>query len=128
MFEKIVYFYEVSGWTMYGITICSVLALAVFLERLWSLRKGVVIPKGFPIEVEELVSQRRIADAVTLCKKAASPLARIVREGLEHAGQNRERIKEITRKLYGQIGRWRSFLGLNTFKGRNFQYLAWEVP
>lgn len=95
MFEKIIYFYQVSGWTMYGITLCSILALAVFLERFWSLRKGMIIPKGFPIEVEELVRQRRIADAVTLCKKAASPLARIVREGLEHAGQNRERIKEV---------------------------------
>ena len=49
MFEKIVYFFNVSGWTMYGIAACSILALAVFLEKLWSLRREQVIPKGFSI-------------------------------------------------------------------------------
>jgi biopolymer transport protein ExbB len=95
MFEKIVYFFQVSGWTMYGIAACSVLALAVFLEKLWSLRREKIIPKGIPIEVEDLVRRNKILDAVTLCKKSESPLAKVVQAGLENAGKNRERIKEI---------------------------------
>ena len=47
--DKIFYFFEVSGWTMWGIAACSVLALAVFLEKIWSLRREKVIPKGFPV-------------------------------------------------------------------------------
>lgn len=80
---------------MYGIAVCSILALAVFLEKLWALRRGQIIPRGLSIEVEELVRNKRIQDAVTLCKKGDSPLARVIRAGLENAGKNRERIKEI---------------------------------
>lgn len=95
MLSQIAQFYQVSGWTMYGITLCSVLALAVFLERLWSLKKDNIIPKGFSIEVTELVRQKRIQDAITVCKKGDSSLARIIQSGLEQTGSNRERIKEV---------------------------------
>lgn len=95
MFEKVFYFFEVSGWTMWGIAACSVLALAVFLEKMWVLRQGQIIPKGLPIEVEDLVGRSKVADALTLCKKSDFPLSRIIRAGLENAGKNRERIKEM---------------------------------
>jgi len=95
MFEQIVSFFQISGWTMYGIVLCSILALAVFLERLAALRRTLVVPEGFAVEVEELVRQKRIVDAITLCKKQPSPLARIVYAGLSHAGRHRERIKEV---------------------------------
>jgi len=95
MFEKVFYFFQVSGWTMYGISLCSILALAVFLERLWTLRPRQVIPDGLPIEVEDLVRRGKIPEAVTVCKMHDVPLARIMRAGLENAGKSRERIKEI---------------------------------
>lgn len=95
MFEKIAYFFHVSGWTMYGIAICSVLALAVFLERLWSLRRSQVIPPGLAIEVEDLVRRKMAPEAVTLCRKSETPLSCILQSGLESAGKSRERIKEI---------------------------------
>ena len=95
MFERIGYFFAVSGWTMVGIAVCSVAALAVFLERFWALRREKVIPNGLPIEVEDLVRRQKIDDAVTLCRKSGTPLARIVQVVLENAGKARERIKEI---------------------------------
>lgn len=95
MFAKVFYFFQVSGWTMYGIAVCSILAVAVFLERIWGLRRSLIIPKGLPVELEDLVRRKMIPDAVTLCKKSETPLARIVRSGLENAGKTRERIKEI---------------------------------
>ncbi len=99
MFEKIIYFFEVSGWTMYGIAACSIFALAVFLEKLWSLRRENIIPKGMPIEIEDLVRRNKILDAVTLCKKNGAPLARIIQSGLENAGKKRERLKEIVNEV-----------------------------
>lgn len=95
MLEKILYFFQVSGWTMYGIAVCSVMALAVFLEKLWSLRRGRILPKNLPIEVEDLVRRNKVSEAVTACKKDESPLARVIQAGLENAGRSRERIKEI---------------------------------
>lgn len=95
MLAKVLYFFQVSGWTMYGIVICSVMALAVFLEKLWSLRRGRILPKNLPIEVEDLVRRNKVSEAVTACKKDESPLARVIQAGLENAGRSRERIKEI---------------------------------
>lgn len=99
MFDKIIYFFQVSGWTMYGISICSILALAVFLERLWVLKREKIIPKGFSVEVEDYVSRNQIPEAITLCKKTGSPLAKIILAGLENAGRKRERIKEIVSEV-----------------------------
>ena len=102
MLDKIAYFFAVSGWTMYGIALCSILALAVFLERVWTLRRGQVIPGGFSVEVEDVVRRGKVPEAVTLCKKQDSPLARIIRAGLENAGKSRERIKEIVIEVGGR--------------------------
>ncbi len=99
MFDQLLYFFNVSGWTMYGIAACSVLAVAVFLEKLWSLRREALIPKTLPIEVEDRVSRRQIQEALMVCKKSASPLSRIVQAGLENAGKSRERIKEIVAEV-----------------------------
>lgn len=99
MFEKIAYFFNVSGWTMYGIAICSVLALAVFLEKLWALRNERIVPRFLAVEVGDLVKAGKIGEAVTTCKKSDSPLGRIVRTGLENAGKSRERIKEMVMEV-----------------------------
>lgn len=95
MFEHISYFFQVGGWTMYGIALCSILALAVFLEKIWSLRQERIVPRFLAAEVCDLVKAGRSREAVTLCKRSDSPLGRIVQTGLEGAGKDRERIKEL---------------------------------
>lgn len=94
MFEKVVYFFQVSGWTMYGIAACSVFAVAVFLEKLLMLRRSRIVPKDLVIEVRELVHQKKISEAIILCKKNDSPLSSVLESALENAGHGRERIKE----------------------------------
>ena len=44
---------------MYPIAFCSVLALGIFLERLWNLREKKIIPKDYLIEVEDTSKIRR---------------------------------------------------------------------
>ena len=92
--ENIVNFFQIGGWPMYAIAICSVVALAIFLERLWSLRPSRVHPKGIFIEVEDLVKQGKIPEAKTLCRKNDSSLSRVLFVALEKAGKKREEIKD----------------------------------
>jgi len=112
MIEKIGYFFEVSGWTMYGIAVCSIFALAVFLERLWTLRREKTVPKGFSIEVEDLVRRGQIPEAVTLCRKNPTPLSRVVQVGLEGAEKSRGSVKETV----DEVGR-REATGLTRYMG-----------
>ena len=66
-----------GGITMYPIILLSVIALAVFLERLISLRKEKYVPKAFYEQLVSLLKKRNINEAVEVCKANKSALARI---------------------------------------------------
>lgn len=92
--ETVRYFFEVGGMAMYGIAICSVVALALFLERLWALRRRRVTPRGFFVEMEDLIRRQQLDEATTLCRKNDSILARIFYQGLNQAGLGLDAVKE----------------------------------
>lgn len=66
-----------GGITMYPIILLSVIALAVFLERLISLRKEKYVPKAFYEQFVSLLKKKNINEAVEVCKANKSALARI---------------------------------------------------
>ncbi len=66
-----------GGITMYPIILLSVIALAVFLERLISLRKEKYVPKAFYEQHGSLLKKKNINEAVEVCKANKSALARI---------------------------------------------------
>ena len=66
-----------GGITMYPIILLSVIALAVFLERLISLRKEKYVPIAFYEQLVSLLKKRNINEAVEVCKSNKSALARI---------------------------------------------------
>ncbi len=66
-----------GGITMYPIILLSVIVLAVFLERLISLRKEKYVPKAFYEQLVSLLKKRNINEAVEVCKADKSALARI---------------------------------------------------
>ena len=66
-----------GGITMYPIILLSVIALAVFLERIISLRKEKYVPKAFYEQLVSLLKKRNINEAVEVCKANKSALARI---------------------------------------------------
>jgi biopolymer transport protein ExbB len=88
-----------GGWVMIPIALCSVVALAVFLERMWSLRRNKVIPKDFLIEVEDLIRREKIPEAITRCRTDESSMANIILAGIRHFGKRREIIKESIQEV-----------------------------
>lgn len=66
-----------GGVTMYPIILLSVIALAVFLERLISLRKEKYVPKAFYEQLINLLKRKNIDEAVEICIANKSALARI---------------------------------------------------
>jgi biopolymer transport protein ExbB len=83
-----------GGPVMIPIGVASVVALGVFLPRVIALRQSVVAPRGFTVELEELIKQSRYADALTLCKKADTPASRVAETAILARGRPREAIKE----------------------------------
>ena len=83
-----------GGVLMIPIALCSIIALAIFLERLWSLRRSRVIPRDFLIEIEDLIRREKIPEAITRCRKDNSSMANIILAGIRNFGKKRDIVKE----------------------------------
>lgn len=95
MFESVKSFFDIGGVVMYCIFVCSVTALAIFLERLWTLRRNKVIPRALYIDIEASLENGQIDQAMTLCRKDNSPLAKIFYQGLTQARLGVAAVKEV---------------------------------
>ena len=104
-----------GGPVMIPIGLCSIVALATLLERLWALRAGKVIPAAFTAEFVELGRQGRWGDAMALCRKWNVAAARVLEVALEVRGQTRtvikERIEEVGRREAAEMERNVPILG-----------------
>lgn len=83
-----------GGIFMYPIVFCSVVALAVFLERIWILRRRNIIPDEFVRSVEDLVRKQKISEALFLAQGDTSSIGRIFLAGLKNVGRGLWLVKE----------------------------------
>ena len=89
---------------MYPIILCSIIALGVFLERLWVLRRKNIIPGEFIRNVEEQVKNQKISEAIFLCQGDQSSIAKIFLAGLKNAGRGMWLVKEAIEEMGGREG------------------------
>ena len=61
---------------------CSVLSLAVVLDRLWNLRRGKVISPEVIIQVNHWVGQGVVEEAIALCRRVKNPMTNVVMAAL----------------------------------------------
>jgi biopolymer transport protein ExbB len=88
-----------GGPVMYPILACSIIGLAVFLERLAFLRRKHLMPERFVRGVTRAWQRREFEVAGRLCHQQDIPLARILRAGLrkiKESPQEIERAIEVT--------------------------------
>lgn len=84
-----------GGYLMYPIALCSIFALGIFLERLWTYTKVRKEFRELAHQVEPLVAKDHREDAITVCHKSNSPLAQVFLAALRAAGRSREQIKAV---------------------------------
>jgi len=83
-----------GGIFVFPVLVFSVLALGIFLERLWMLRRSQIIPEDKLKSVENLVLRSQIAEARARCQQIHAPVARILLAGLNHHGASRLLVQE----------------------------------
>ncbi|MBN2381533.1 MotA/TolQ/ExbB proton channel family protein [bacterium] len=79
---------------MVPIGLCSILALAIIIDRLLHLRESKILPPSFLNEIKTLLNQKKISEALELCQKTWQPVSRIFEAGILKHRRNREEIKE----------------------------------
>ncbi len=87
-------FFMKGGYVMYPIMFCSVIALAIVIERFWNLRETKVIPKDFFARIKGLLLEGHINEALSICSKSNKPIAKIIEAGIMKYYFGRDEIKE----------------------------------
>ena len=62
---------------LYPLILCSVIALAIIIERFYSLRKSKIFPEDFLANVEKSLKNGDIEKAKGMCMTAKTPIAKI---------------------------------------------------
>ena len=76
-----------GGWLMIPLFLLSILAIYIFAERWWAIRKAEKIDKDFMNDIRDFIHDGKIKSAVALCKNNDSPIARLIEKGIERIGR-----------------------------------------
>ena len=83
-----------GGPLMALIILCSVIAFAVFIERIWHLRRARIDTDRFIESIIELIKHNKIMEAIDKCNNTPGPIAHIMKVGILKHDRTREEIRE----------------------------------
>ena len=111
MFELV----KAGGWLMLPIIVCSVVALAIIVERIWSLQMRRVLPKHLVAQVWRWEKVHQLNDENLRDLQASSPLGSILAAGILNRYQSRdimkESIEDTGRHIVHELERYLNTLG-----------------
>ena len=111
MFELI----KAGGWVMGPILLASVVAMAIVLERSWSLQRSRVAPSGLLQDLQKALRKGPPNAALLRELREGSPLGRVLAAGLANRMHERavikESIEEAGRLVVYQLERYLNTLG-----------------
>jgi len=90
---------QAAGWPIWPLIFASIIALALILERLWSLRQSVVAPPGMVDRVLGEFKQSGIAPELLARTAQRGPLGRVLAAGLANAKSPRPVMKEAIEEV-----------------------------
>ena len=83
-----------GGPLMWAILFCSVVGLAVIIDRFLVLRKAKINLPAFMVRLRGFIKNNDMSGAASFCMKEKSPIANMVRKGLKKFGLGHARVKE----------------------------------
>jgi biopolymer transport protein ExbB len=104
-----------GGWLMAPILLCSTLAVAIVIERFWTLRRRRVMPTELSTTVEDWAARHELDQRHIQQLRDSSPLGRIYAAALDNRRRSREVIKEAVedsgRHVVHELERFLNTLG-----------------
>lgn len=104
-----------GGWLMIPIILCSVLGLAIVVERFWALRPDKITPPGLLKKAVMMVQQGNVTTQQLMELRQNSPLGQILAVALSHAGAEvhiiRHAVEDVGRHVVHQLERYLNMLG-----------------
>ena len=104
-----------GGWPMIPLLLLSALALAIIVERFWTLRRRTVLPPGLGEEVRAWAAHGRLDPNHIQSLRMTSPLGELLAAALDvrhrPREQIRERVEDVGRHLVHRMERYLNALG-----------------
>ena len=91
-----------GGWVMVPIIVLSVIAVYIFFERFFAIKKAAQIDTNFMNRIRDYIHDGKVDNARTLCQSYENPTARMIEKGVQRIGRPLEDINgaiENTGKL-----------------------------
>lgn len=83
-----------GGPLMYLIILCSVVSLAVVIERIYHLYRAKIDTEKFMDEITDTLKRNRVMETITMCERTPGPIAYILKAGILKHNRSRGEIKE----------------------------------
>ncbi len=104
-----------GGWLMLPILICSVVAVAIVMERFWTLRPSKIAPKNLLADVWAWIRSNQLTSERMRVLRTSTPLGQILAAGLSNSKYGRdimkESIEEVASHVIHEMERYLSTLG-----------------
>lgn len=104
-----------GGPIMWPIILCSIVAAAIILERLWTLQDKRVLPGDLVQKIWALVEANQINDKIIAALEQNSPLGKVLAAGLANRHRPREvimeRLEDAGRHVVHELERFLNTLG-----------------
>ena len=85
---------QAGGWMMVPIIACSVVAVAIVLERLWTLQRKRVLPSDVTTQIWDWVNSKQLDAQHVQLVQQSSPLGQVLAAGLVYRNAPRDVLKE----------------------------------
>ncbi len=76
-----------GGWIMVPIILLGFVAVYIFGERYYSIRKASKIDHSFMDQIKMLIHKGKIDEAMLLCRSNDAPVARMIEKGISRIGR-----------------------------------------
>lgn len=76
-----------GGWIMIPIFILSLIAVYIFFERLFALRKTTRLDTNFMDRIRDYIHEGKIESAIKLCQNTNKPVSRMIEKGINRLGR-----------------------------------------
>ncbi len=92
-----------AGWPIWPLLFASIVAVALIIERLSTLRRQKILPAGLLQRVVNEYRQQGMNDASIAALEAQSPLGRVLAAGLRNVNNSREIMRESIEETGGVV-------------------------
>ncbi len=76
-----------GGWIMVPIIVLSAIAMYIFFERFYAIRKATMVDSNFMNRIHDYIHDGKIDSALALCESNDTPVSKMISKGIKRIGR-----------------------------------------